>query len=217
MNCPVCGAELPNGALYCENCHTRFASPINAIPPTANVSYRCNRCGRRFPSSQGVPSFCPDCGNALTAGRPQQSDKKWTPGHFIALGGLLLTFIGTFCPFFTISILGFSRNVVLWDSNMRTDAYILSALLAITLLLWIFLTKGIGGCMIISGALSVGFAIAEFFFNRNKLTDVDGGDFWGTMDLSGMLNPGIGFYLIVIGGAAVIVSGFLLMHEQKTA
>ena len=219
MKCPVCGADLPSGALFCTNCRTRFASPVNEvpIPPSSTMSYKCNRCGRLFPLAQGVPMFCPDCGNQLIAGKTAKPDKKWTPGRFLALGGILLAFVATFCPFFTLSFFGFSENVVLWDSNMKTDAIILCAILAASLILVLLRPKDLGGCMILFGALCIAGALLEFFYNRNKLSNVDGGDFWGEMNLSGMLNPGIGFYLIVLGGIAIIISGFLIRHEIKNS
>ena len=218
MKCPNCGSELPNGALFCENCHTRFAMPVNGVPSSsARMSAKCNRCGRLFPLSQGVPSFCPDCGNRLTMGVPSaKDDKKWTAGRFIALASILLAAVATFLPFFTVSVLGFSSSITLWEGELRTGGIVLCFALAVGLVLLLVNPNDLWSVLLIVGGFSLAVIVYWFFYNRSKLTETDAGEFWGTLDLSSLLNPGVGFYLIALGCIGLIVAGFVLRHERRS-
>ncbi|MGN1230104.1 MAG: zinc ribbon domain-containing protein, partial [Prevotella sp.] len=46
--CPVCGAVLPQGADYCENCRRYVKNDV------------CSFCGAPF---EGDGAYCPECGS----------------------------------------------------------------------------------------------------------------------------------------------------------
>lgn len=60
MKCPKCGAEIPAGSKFCNECGTKIeqialfkdSKPENAEP------YKCEKCGNMIPSNS---VFCPQC------------------------------------------------------------------------------------------------------------------------------------------------------------
>jgi len=152
--------------------------------------------------------YCPTCGKPMSG-----VDKRWSAGKIIALACLLLTIAASFLPFFTYSALGYTVNINLWSENFIVLA-IFGMIFVVCGLYEVAkdspkLSKDIR----IIGVVILADIIFQFFYNRNRLQSVDTG--FGTFDLSNLLNPGFGFYLIVISCIGMIVSGFMIKAENK--
>ena len=59
--CPNCGAEVPNGSLFCASCGTKISVSKNA--EAGNTMY-CSGCGARIPEGS---RFCTSCGMPVEA------------------------------------------------------------------------------------------------------------------------------------------------------
>lgn len=64
-NCPGCGAEVYQGATFCDNCgyDLRVAAPASAITPPSAAGAPCHACG--YGNVSGA-TFCENCGAKLT-------------------------------------------------------------------------------------------------------------------------------------------------------
>ena len=76
INCPNCGAQVPAGAAFCDNCGTPLAGvaarPGAGAPPAAfggpaAGAGRCPNCGESVMPGE---AFCGNCGAALGAAAP---------------------------------------------------------------------------------------------------------------------------------------------------
>ena len=61
--CPSCGAEMPNGALFCATCGTKIVQPESAVEPASPALF-CEQCGATI--AAGV-KFCTSCGTPISA------------------------------------------------------------------------------------------------------------------------------------------------------
>ena len=59
MKCPKCGASVPAGSKFCQECGTPMAQP--------GAQMTCPNCHRLVPAGK----FCPECGAQLTAACPK--------------------------------------------------------------------------------------------------------------------------------------------------
>lgn len=94
-----------------------------------------------------------------------------------------------------------------------SSAIIIAGILFISLVVTIGSnkTKGVGATI---GALLI---LADIFLNytsnQERLTNLDTG--LGVMDLSGLLSPGPGFYLMVIGCVGMIISCIVMFASSS--
>ena len=88
MNCPSCGAQLPDDATFCYKCGTRVGQggppqqaaqqqpekPRNVMAPTGATSFKCPNCGAPIAPKFGeMVITCEYCGSGVTLG-----DQGWT-------------------------------------------------------------------------------------------------------------------------------------------
>ncbi len=66
--CPSCGAEVPNGSLFCATCGTKMAQPSVEVPSeevqseAAPAVMYCTSCGAVVPNGS---KFCTVCGHPM--------------------------------------------------------------------------------------------------------------------------------------------------------
>lgn len=88
INCPNCGAQVPAGAAFCDNCGTPMAGvpsrpgPAAGAGPAAGQS-RCPNCGESVMPGE---AFCGNCGTPLSTSAPTAfvpppapSSPSWPP------------------------------------------------------------------------------------------------------------------------------------------
>ncbi len=67
MDCPSCGHENPEDAVFCGECAASLAPEIE-----------CPNCGRRNPAGQ---KFCDGCAQPLTGEVPERNPRDYTLKH----------------------------------------------------------------------------------------------------------------------------------------
>lgn len=60
--CPQCGAEVPNGSMFCSACGTKMPVPVAAEPEAAEA--HCAKCGAVIAEGS---KFCTTCGEPVPA------------------------------------------------------------------------------------------------------------------------------------------------------
>lgn len=112
-------------------------------------------------------------------------------GTIVVAVGALLGVLGIFLPFVSIDILGQSES-----TNVFTPLTIVWIVAAVAALVFAVLGNKIVTliCAIVAGA---GFLIS-FFVNNGELSD-----------LGSLVNKGIGYWFLLIGGIVMIVSGIV--------
>ena len=188
---------------------------------------RCNSCGGEF---AGGVNFCPMCGAALPAGTGQQP-QEIIPGEmftidpryaaappkettedtgsyqkslFLAAGGTVISIIALFLPFLKFSFLSsFSESLSLMEGKLREDGLILMAILAGGLLLIAVGKKSKGIRNIVVGAI---VCFVGFIDLTNNMSKSDGSFV--------KISPGIGFFLLMLGGILIIASGVIRMKKR---
>lgn len=60
MKCPKCGAEIPAGSKFCNECGAKIeqVALFKDSKPESTESYKCGECGKIIPSNS---VFCPEC------------------------------------------------------------------------------------------------------------------------------------------------------------
>lgn len=232
--CQKCGAFLPDDAQFCADCGNSVSGsfsqpttyqpqPVRTQPVPSQQPYpqqyssspqawlQCRSCNAMIPYSPQTPVYnCPVCGRPLS-GRAEKS--FWSVGRILMLLSIFLTLAGTFLPFFSYSVLGMEYNIHLWSEKFMSSAIIIAGILFISLVVTIGSnkTKGVGATI---GALLI---LADIFLNytsnQERLTNLDTG--LGVMDLSGLLSPGPGFYLMVIGCVGMIISCIVMFASSS--
>lgn len=112
-------------------------------------------------------------------------------GTIVVAVGALLGVLGIFLPFVSIDILGQSES-----TNVFTPLTIVWIVAAVAALVFAVLGNKIVTliCAIVAGA---GFLIS-FFVNNGELSD-----------LGSLVNKGIGYWFLLIGGIVMIISGIV--------
>lgn len=230
--CITCGTVLSDETEYCAHCGSpqsvakqseqgqvqsppigqpQIYSPAQA--PTPSAWFQCRNCNSMIPVFPAVPCHqCPVCGCSLTSDSNTQS--RWTAGHIISIISILAVFIGEFLPFLTISILGFSDSVQVWSSKFAGTAFLTTFLLGCCLLLVAFNKKSKGKLSFVSALIILVLIYGNYSGNQARLTDVDAGWGIGKIDASGMLQPGFGLYLMVVGCLGMI-AGTIALHMRR--
>ena len=187
---------------------------------------RCNSCGGEF---AGGVNFCPMCGATLPAGAGQQQeiipgemftiDPRYTAAPpkattedtgsykkslFLAAGGTVISLIALFLPFLKFSLLSsFPESLSLMEGKLRQDGLILMAILAGGLLLIAVGKKSKGIRNIVVGMI---VCIVGLFDLTQNMSKADG----SFVEIS----PGIGFFLLMLGGILIIASGVIRMMKR---
>ena len=187
---------------------------------------KCNNCGNEIAPGN---NFCPMCGAALSAGAGQQ--QEIIPGEMFTIdpryakaptkattedarafkSSLALAGIGTaisaialFLPFLNFSFSSFfSQSLSLMEGNLREDGLILLAILVGGLLLIAAGKKSKGIRNIVVGAIVCFVGFIDLITN---ITKADGSYV--------KISPGIGFFLLMIGGILIIASGVIRMKKR---
>ncbi len=91
ISCPTCGAQVPAGAIFCDNCGSSLAGvparPATAPPPAVNAGPLCPTCGESVLPGE---MFCGNCGASLAPAAPsyappaapapwESSQPSWPP------------------------------------------------------------------------------------------------------------------------------------------
>lgn len=233
--CISCGASLPDETAYCIKCGApqpgaKHAAQAPAQPapavqqqyytprqaPTPQAWIQCRHCNAMLPISPTVPCYqCPVCGNPLSAAPNTQP--RWAVGHVISIISILAVFIGEFLPFLTISVLGISNSVQIWSETFAVTAFITTFLLSCSLLLTAFDKNSKGKFAFVSALLILLLIYDNYSSNQTRLSNVDAGlEEWGLgkINASGMLQPGFGLYLMIIGCLGMI-AGAIALHMRR--
>jgi len=205
--CPKCLSVFPDSVDYCTN----DGSPL--VKGTPKI--RCNHCGSVFPyTPNGQPAFCPSCGESFNSAPVKQDDKQWTKGRIMALITIGIAFLATFLPFYTVSILGSKVNVSLWSENFIKTTIIEMIFIALCLVAVFINAKTRSAAIIFVGIAVLIDAIGNYLYNLDRLKNYDD-ELLGNIDLSGMLSPGAGFYILLACGIAMIISGVIMKQERS--
>lgn len=70
--CPNCGAEVPNGSVFCASCGTKMA--VSKNEEAGSVMY-CSGCGARIPDGS---HFCTTCGRPVESMTEQMATPQET-------------------------------------------------------------------------------------------------------------------------------------------
>ena len=186
---------------------TEFNNTVNE----ENAVY-CRKCGNKIVDNS---AFCPKCGTPVNGDIPNDDTNRkssYDVGSILAFVAIGIALFSSFMPFMTYNVLGITKNYTLWDSN-----FIIFTLFGFLLLILAFVSvakkkKSRGRDARIVGLIFPADMIVEYFYNKTRLseTKVLGSKY----DLSNLLKPGVGFYLVLAGSILLIVSGFM-MREKK--
>lgn len=143
-----------------------------------------------------------------------QADRSQSQGGIVlAVIGSLIAIAGSFMPIFSISILGVKKSV----TGMQGDFLIFSCIgIAIILLALLRATKGENkkiAAVIGGGAAVIEAAVHYAYINQRAATAFSLGS--RTIDISGLINMEIGFYLMIIGGILLFAAGGFLPSKKK--
>ena len=186
-------------------------SDYNEVSTEQEVSY-CRKCGNKIIDNS---PFCSKCGaptkdDVVISSTTSKSTADI--GRILAFVAIGIALVSSFMPFMTYSVFGVTKNYTLWDSE-----FIMFTLFGFLLLILAFVSvarkkKTRGKDAIIVGFLFPADMLIEYFYNKARLSDTK--LLGESYDLSNLLQPGIGFYLVLIGSVMLIVSGFM-MREKK--
>ena len=191
MICPNCGEELPDTARMCHICRKRFL-----------------RDGEKKTSGDGGKGRILDfnaenSGNTViyrVAFAPSEQVKKMRlMAAILGMVGACLCVIAVFLPYFSMSLLGTTSSVSLFnDFNIDWLAFVGAAFGVLLITLLDKKNKGI-----VMTALGLGvtaFNIVESFVNLDNLKKSAYGD---------LVVRGAGFYMMLTGGILILISGII--------
>ena len=210
--CNKCGNAIPDGEQFCPNCKQAMVNEqtVQATAPQT-AWYQCKKCGAMIPIQGTMPiQNCPMCGEPPKI--KEKANSAWAIGRIVAIASILLTFVASFLPFFTFNVLGTRYSISLWSDKFIEDAIILAGLLAIGLVLVCAYKKTKGRLAAINAILILAGIYIEFTSNQESLAEhLD----TSCESISGLLNPGIGLYLMALGCIGIIVASFIMHIEPK--
>ena len=179
----------------------------------------CPECGKQV-SDQAIT--CPGCGYPIARTESYTEDRSvmeknteryYMAGHLIAVTSCILAGAATFLPFFTYHILGSEGSVNLWHQSFIGLTIIGFVLLLAELLELSLNKKSVARDTIILGILFIADISLQYVYNSKRLSNFETS--FGKMDLSGLLQPGAGFYLIVLASIGMIIAGIVLSMGKK--
>lgn len=232
--CSHCGTSLPDETAYCIQCGApqpvaRQSEQVQPQPapavqqqyyapqqtPAPQMWYQCRNCSAVIPHDGTTRLYnCPVCGRSLAAA--PKSQPRWAAGHIISIVSMIAVFAGEFLPFLTVSALGFSYSVQVWSEKFLGTAFFITFLLACSFLLVAFDKNSKGKFAFVSALIILYLIYTDYSSNQARLSNVDAGlEEWGLgkIDASGMLQPGVGLYIMVIGCLGMI-AGAIALHMR---
>lgn len=175
--------------IYCTKCGNQLDD---------NAKY-CTRCTALVNNGQGIPA---NTYNAYSAPYQAPSNKL---SKTIGLIAACVAGVSAFFPFIEINVIFAKQSLSLMSPKFVQDGYIVLGIAFFVLLLNAANKTKVFN--ILGGMALAGIAIIDFYFNQKQLTSTSIGG--SNYDMSGMLTPGIGFYLLLASGIALLVAGFL--------
>lgn len=134
--------------------------------------------------------FCDECGRELKEGEVCNCKKKNIKSKITVILGAIIMIVGCFMPFYKVSIFGLTTGVALADGD---DGKIVIAFTVVIILLAIFkLIK-----------LSIIFAIINICITFADLSGFNNEELYGLIDI------GVGAYIIIIGAIMVIIGSVI--------
>ena len=180
----------------------------------------CPECGKQVSDQANA---CPGCGFPIARadhnaeerqGMGNNTEKYYMLGHLVAVISCIVAAISTFLPFFTYHILGNEGSINLWHKSFIGLTIIGFILLAAELLELSLNKKSVARDTIILGILFIADISLQYAYNSKRLSNFETS--FGKMDLSGVLQPGMGFYMIVIAGIGMIVAGVIMKMNNNS-
>ena len=118
----------------------------------------------------------------------------------LGLIGAVVVIISAFLPYAKVSAFGFSQGISLFQAGGKDIIFVFSAaLLAILMSI-----RGVPAGLFAAGATTIGIGIMENLSIHNAM-NVTG----TTIDLSQYISLGAGCYLLYVGGALILIAGFI--------
>ena len=190
---------MPDGSRFCGKC----GSLLNAVS-------KCRYCGAEFDMS--VNQYCPGCGAKAEIPKTVIGTSQTAVADIIAYVCMFLILCGSVLPFFKIDILSSSQSVNLWSKNFILLTVIGMVLLGADLFWVVKKDAGRGGCTVLIGVLFIADICIQYAYNKSRLTNVEilGSEY----DISHLLSPGAGFYLIIFACIGLIIAGCLMPKEE---
>ncbi|MBR3307692.1 MAG: zinc ribbon domain-containing protein [Lachnospiraceae bacterium] len=202
--CGKCGATIPDDSAFCLKCGARVAAE------ESEVTF-CRFCGKPLALSSSYT--CPHCGSVLAEQERNSSsvDLSKDTAAIVAAVSVLIAVVASFMPFFTYSVFGTTGTVSLWSENFIFLTLLGLVLLGAEVVEVLKKVETVGRDSIVLGVVFMLDIILQYMINKNRLSSVETG--FGPMDLSGMLNLGVGFYLLILSSIGLIVAG--VMYKQQ--
>jgi len=165
----------------------------------------CPKCGKELFDEAVI---CPNCGCPVE--EPKAENNYVAAPKAIAYGAIALWIVATVLPLFKLSLLGVSKTVTMWDGDYKYVS-IVGAILSVFLLLSLLKNKdSVRRDTILVGAVDVAEVIILYLLAKAALRD--NSTKW---DLSSLLSPDIGFYLLIISGIMLFIAGAMMKKPQK--
>lgn len=194
MKCWKCGNEIAQGHSNCPICGANLGNEIEIQQQIVMPDY-----------SSGLA----EGSRGFTDSKKSELDDNGArkKSMFCASVGILLCIIGTFLPFFRIRILWATRTLSLMEGNLQDDGIIIIGAMVIGAL-FIFLgsKKSRGIRHICLGAFAINITMFDYLTNKNNLAE---------HDVDHLVTTGAGFYVLLLGGILIFISGLLLMILKK--
>ena len=178
----------------------------------------CPECGKQV-SDQAAS--CPGCGYPIARANEHMEEqpvmKNTEPysmaGILVVVISCIVVAVSTFLPFFSYRILGSEGSISFWHEGVIGLTILGFVLLAAELIEITLKNKSVARDTIILGILFIVDIILQYVYNSKRLSSYD--TRFGQINLSGVLQPGIGFYLIVLASIGMIAAGIILMEKKK--
>ena len=217
MICFKCGKKIDANASSCPNCGAQImqndnifeldlpnygqnSEPQEPVFQDGSKYYQDPQDQRamqlqQLSQNRPIPRYQPDLG------RSNHSMRKVS--LILGVAASLFCVVSVVLPFFTISIFGASRSVTLLSG---VDG---AAVLALSILALVFVIAGRNGrgiVNIVMGIMLCGFALIDGVKNKSDLDKTGYG---------GLVNYGVGFYLLLFCSILIVISGVILIVANK--
>ena len=163
----------------------------------------CPKCGKELFDEAVI---CPGCGCPVETSE-HGKDSNSTP-KAIAYGAIVLGAVATVLPFFTVSLFGVSKSITMWDGDYK---YLSAFGLVISVILLYELIKNKPSMRrdtIFVGVIVVIEIVVRYVSTKSNLKTTSG------IDLSSLVSPDIGFYLLVLSGIMLFIAGSMMKKPQ---
>ena len=188
-NCPYCGAQIIPDSPYDDSISELELPNYGQNSEPLGPAYQDVSQYRRVPQYHPVPV--------------QSNNTMRKVALILGVAAALFCAVSVVLPFLTVSLFGASRSVTLLSG---TDG---AAVLALSILALIFVIAGRNGrgiVNIVMGLMLCGAALLDGVKNKSNL-DKTG--------YAGLVNYGIGFYVLLFCSLLIVVSGIILIVANK--